>query len=59
LRQHDYFGTPNEGVPTFSIFQISSAKFTTYAVFPMKSSEVGRSSPSRTMAADEDRQESK
>jgi hypothetical protein len=37
---------PNGGLATFSIFQISPAKLTTYAVFPMISNDVGRSRPS-------------
>lgn len=41
-----YFLAPNGGVPTSSIFQIVPARLTTYAVFPMKSSDVGRSSSS-------------
>ena len=38
--------TPWGGPETPSIFQISPVRVTTYAVFPMNSSEVGRSRPS-------------
>ena len=34
-RRPGYFGTPNRCVPTFSIFQISPAKFTTAFRYPL------------------------